>query len=238
MKLKLATPLKDLSYRFNISISQVSVIFHLWLDVMSRELKQLIVWPDHGIIMKTLPECFKSQYSRTSCIIDCSEVFIDRPSSLSARAETYSKYKSHYTVKFLVAISPTGAIIFVSKCWGGRVSDRHLTVHSGFLDKLTYGDLVLADRGFDIADDLALVGASLATPPFTRGKPQLSRREVDTARALSCVPIHVERAIGRMKILQSTLPIKLIKRPNETDYTILLIKYLLYILPFVTCIQN
>lgn len=53
MKLRLATPLKDLSYRFNISISQVSVIFHLWLDVMSRELKQLIVWPDRGIIMKT-----------------------------------------------------------------------------------------------------------------------------------------------------------------------------------------
>ena len=92
---------------------------------------------------------------------------------------------------------------------------------TGFLDKLTYGDLVLADRGFDIADDLALVGASLAIPPFTRGKPQLSQREVDTARALSCVRIQVERAIGRMKnfkILQTTLPIKLIKRPHETEY--------------------
>ena len=82
---------------------------------------------------------------------------------------------------------------------GWSRSDRHLTVHSGFLDKLLHGDLVLADRGFDIADDLALVGASLAMPSFTRGKSQLSQREVETSRALSRVRIHVERAIGRMK---------------------------------------
>ena len=101
--------------------------------------------------------------------------------------------------------------------------NRYLTVHSGFLDKLSYGDLILADRGFHIGDDLALVGASLAIPPFTRGQSQLSQREVDTARVLSRVRIHVERAIGRIKnfnILQSTLPIKLLKTSNETDYTI------------------
>ena len=63
--------------------------FHRWLDVMSRELKQLIVWPDRGILHETLPECFKPNYTRTACIVDCSEVFIERPSSLSARSETY-----------------------------------------------------------------------------------------------------------------------------------------------------
>ena len=59
-----------------------------------------------------------------------------------------------------------------------------------------HGDLVLADRGFDIADDLSLVGASLAIPPFTKGKDQLSQSEIERARALSRVRIHVERAIG------------------------------------------
>ena len=49
----------------------------------------------------------------------------------------------------------------------------------------------MTDRGFDIADELALVGASLAIPPFTKGKPQLSQREVESARALSHVRIHV-----------------------------------------------
>ena len=71
--------------------------------------------------------------------------------------------------------------------------------------------MVLADRGFDIVNELAL---SLAIPPFTRGKDQLSQREVETSRALSRVRIHVERAIGRLKhfkIQQSTLPISPIK---------------------------
>ena len=76
------------------------------------------------------------------------------------------------------------------------LNGRHLTICNGFLDRLLHGDLVLTDHGFDIAGDLALVGASLAIPPFTRGKPQLSQHEVET---LPRVRIHVERAIGRMK---------------------------------------
>ena len=44
------------------------------------------------------------------------------------------------------------------------MSDRHLTIHSGFLRQLNYGDLIIADRGFDIADDLAMFGASLVIP--------------------------------------------------------------------------
>ena len=41
-----------------------------------------------------------------------------------------------------------------------------------------HGDVVLADRGFDISDDLAVHGATLEIAPFTRGKDQLSWREV------------------------------------------------------------
>ena len=93
MKLRLAVSFQDLSYRFRIGITVVSNIFHKWLDIMSRELKQLIVWPDRGILRETLPECFKLTNTHTTCIVDCSEVFIERPSSLSARSETYSSIK-------------------------------------------------------------------------------------------------------------------------------------------------
>ena len=56
---------------------------------------------------------------------------------------------------------------FLSKCWGGRVSDKEITDKSGFYDKLEYGDLVLADRGF-LIQELAVRGASLAIPAFTK----------------------------------------------------------------------
>ena len=49
------------------------------------------------------------------------------------------------------------------------------------------GDMVLADRGFDISDDLAVHGATLAIPPLIKGKDQLSQREVETSRDLSRV---------------------------------------------------
>ena len=92
MKLKLAVPSKDLQ------------IFHEWINIMSQELKQLIKRPDRELIRKTLPDCFKSKYPRVTCIINCSEVFIERATSFSASSETYSNYKSHSTAKFLVAI--------------------------------------------------------------------------------------------------------------------------------------
>ena len=96
-----------------------------------------------------------------------------------------------------------------------------ITSKRGFLDKISHGDLVLADREFDIAEDLGLRGASLAIPAFTKGKLQLSQREVETSQALSNVRIHAERAIGRMKcykILQNTFPISLLKSSHEADY--------------------
>ena len=60
----------------------------------------------------------------------------------------YSNYKSSHTVKFLIGIAPSGEIIFISKAYGGRVTDTYLTVNSGILELLEPGDVVLADKGF------------------------------------------------------------------------------------------
>ena len=71
----------------------------------------------------------------------------------------------------------------------------------------------------NIHDDLAVRGAKLEIPAFTKGKSQLSRAKVETSRRLAHVWIHVERIIGQLrkkyKILQHILPITLIKRPSD-----------------------
>ena len=52
------------------------------------------------------------------------------------------------------------------------------------------GDVISADQGLDIADDLGIYGAHLKIPNFTRGKRQLGMQEVKCSKKLSkvCLP--------------------------------------------------
>ena len=86
---------------------------------MYVNLQQLIIWPDAELLRERLPAVFKPYFQNARCIIDCFEVFIERPLSFQARAATYSNYKKHNTVNVFIAVAPTGAISFISKAWGG-----------------------------------------------------------------------------------------------------------------------
>ena len=132
-------------------------------------------------------------------IIDCSEIFIERPKNLTARAQIWSNYKHNNTSKYLIGITPAGAISFLSLGWGGRVSDKQITKESGFFNNVSMDDCILADRGINIKEELSALGVTLKIPSFTKGIKQLSGGEVDTSRQLSSVQIHVERIIGRIK---------------------------------------
>ena len=67
--------------------------------------------------MKNMPKVFpKAHHLNLKVIIDCSEVFIERPKFLDVQAATWSDYKSQNTVKFLIGISPIGCVTFSSDC--------------------------------------------------------------------------------------------------------------------------
>ena len=73
------------------------------------------------------------------------------------------------------------------------------------------GDVILADRGFTCGEYAGMALAEVKFPPFTKGKKQLEKLDVDWSRELSQVHIHVERVIGVLKqkftLLQGTIPI-------------------------------
>ena len=219
MRLRLGLLEQDLAYRFQISQPTVSRIIHKWITVMSARLSYLIHWPDRDSLRKTMPSCFKESFEKCVVILDCFEIFIEKPNDLTARAETYSQYKSHNTMKVLVGITPQGTISYVSEPWGGRTSDVHLTENCGILEKLIPGDTVLADRGFTIGDSVSLYCAELKIPAFTKGKSQLERKNIDETREIAHVRIHVERVIGLLRnkytILQKILPIKMIQLKQD-----------------------
>ena len=114
----------------------------------------------------------------------------------------YSHYKKHPTVKFALVCTPLRAISLVSRAWGGRVSDVELVHKSGFISPLLHhpSDQILADRGFTLQDDFAVIcSAELIIPAFTKGKPQLSQADVEGTRDIANIRIHVVRVIGLLK---------------------------------------
>ena len=105
----------------------------------------------------------------------------------------------------------------MSDLFAGSISDKKIVQDSGFLDKIEYGDDIMADRGFLIRGELALKGATLNIPPFSFGK-QMSRNATTKTRRIARARIHVERAIGRLKsftLLQRTIPLRMKPIYNE-----------------------
>ena len=74
-----------------------------------------------------------------------------------------------------------------------------LTRKSGLYDMLEKGDSVMADRGFNIQDDLTPFGVKVNIPPFLKGKTQLEPEKLVETRRIASLRIHVERAMERIK---------------------------------------
>lgn len=126
--------LQDLAFRFQTSASTVSHTFTLVNHVLYKRLKPWLYWPEREELRKTMPlEFHKNFGQKVAVVIDCFEVFIQRPSNLKARAQTWSSYKHSNTVKFLIGITPQGSVSFLSKAWGGCASDKFVTENCGLL---------------------------------------------------------------------------------------------------------
>ena len=83
--------------------------------MLDTKLKLLLLWPEREDLRRTMPECFhKSFKDKVAVIIDCFEVFVERPSNLLARVATWSTYKHHNTVKILIGITPQGVVNYVA----------------------------------------------------------------------------------------------------------------------------
>ncbi|KAJ8316468.1 hypothetical protein KUTeg_004805 [Tegillarca granosa] len=210
MRLKVGLFVHDIADRFLISTSTFSNIFVTWICLMYEELSIINRYPSRDLVNQTMPSSFK-KFKNLRVILDCTEIYIQRPSNLITQNLTFSNYKQHNTLKFLIGITPSGVISFVSDAWGGRISDRQLVIKSGFLDMLEPGDNIMADKGFTISDLLKERKCTLNIPPF-KTKDQFSVEEVFNTQEIAKLRIHVERKIGRVKdfhIFDGVMPLSL-----------------------------
>ena len=200
IRLKLNLPFAALGAFLHISGNGASICFNETLPFLFSVAKDGIIWFDKETIKARMPRAFKSYFPNTRAIIDCSEIQCQRAPKVRQRVLSYSSYKSQFTVKFLVAIAPSGEVTFVSPAYGGRATDTEITVNSGFLDLLEEGDIVMADKGFPtIERDVNRSGGILVIPPFKSGKFQFTEAQNRTGYEIAAVRVHVERAIKRLK---------------------------------------
>ncbi len=203
IRLKLQVSFPVLAAFFDVSETTAKNAFKEALNEVFAVAKENLIWFDRDTVQARMPPSFKALFPNTRAIIDCSEVPCERASSVRQRVQTYSYYKSRFTLKFLVAISPSGEIMFLSKVYGGRATDTEITCNSGFLDLIEDGDVILADKGFPVIDkNMSEVGGILVMPPFKKGNRQFSQKELSDGFKCASVRVHVERAIARLKIFE------------------------------------
>ncbi|KAJ8667607.1 hypothetical protein QAD02_009270 [Eretmocerus hayati] len=147
-KIRLGDEFKRLANNYGISESQASRIFHKTVRILSHLLKQLIYQPSQAEVQKYLPIPSRAYYNSVYVLIDAFEIQIQKPSNPILQVLTWSEYKKCNTIKYIIAITPDGFIVFISKGYGGRISDIKLFEACGIIDILPEGCACMADRGF------------------------------------------------------------------------------------------
>lgn len=113
--------------------------------------------------MNNSPVEFLEKYPNNIVIIDATELKIQVPSALQKHSETCSTYKSPTTMKCFLGVDAKGGIMFISQLYEGAISDKQIVERSGFLEilrqkvisgEIKKGDSIMADKGFDIQNDL------------------------------------------------------------------------------------
>lgn len=199
--------------RLNLSFICVSVLFHLPYHTCIRYfygtlvslytvLRSGVHWSSKEEVLNSLPKCFQP-FCKTRIVLDCTEIRIDKPECLNCRLGLYSHYKGCETVKFLLGVSPSGLITFLSEPFGGRASDKAIFNHSDILERLLPGnDAIMVDKGFLIENECASYSIDLIRPPHLGKRKQLTAQEAIKTKKIASARVHVERAIQRLKLFR------------------------------------
>ncbi|XP_055999735.1 uncharacterized protein LOC125662644 isoform X2 [Ostrea edulis] len=204
MKLRLNLRDLDLADRFCTSRATISNILNTIISALHgifyKGVMVRLGMPSQLKCKGSQPKSFED-FGSVRASIDCTEITQDVPSDFSRQSASYSNYKSRHTMKTLTAVAPNGSCVFVSPLYPGSVSDANIVEHSRFLDNLSPGDLILADKGFNIHDKMPS-GVQLNIPPFLVNKTHFTSKEADLCYKIARNRIHVERVNEGLKNYQ------------------------------------
>jgi hypothetical protein len=199
-KIRLNSPFRELADDFSITTTYASKIFFKNIPVIASVMQPFIVTLDKNLTKRTLPMAFRHKFQHTSCIIDCLEIEVQKPSKSVNQALSWSEYKKANTIKYLVSCTPNGLVNYISPGYGGRITDTCLVESCDFIKCLQPGMCVMADRGFKHVEQyLRKEGVQLVRPPSVVTGAKLSKSEVKETKQIASLRIHVERVIRRLR---------------------------------------
>lgn len=211
LKIRIALTLCKL--RLNLSFGCIGVLFGVnrrlcgsyfgsTISMLANILRCAIYWPSKEENAKNMPKCFK-KFRDTRVVLDCTEVPADSPDCLHCRIRMFSHYKGRLTIKFLVGVTPSGLISFLSRVYGGRASDKKIFEESELITILEpFLDAIMVDKGFRIDKVCEAHNFKIHRPPFVVKRQQLVRAMAILNAEIASARVHVERVIQRMKIFK------------------------------------
>ena len=112
MRLRLNLHMEDIAYRFDIGASTACNIFRRNIDLMSCMPTSSFSSNGHHkrYAVPICRRCSKISSRALIASLTALKYFIEHPCSYQARAQTYSNYQKHNKVKFLIGITPCGAV--------------------------------------------------------------------------------------------------------------------------------
>lgn len=117
-KLKMNLSFKDMGIQFQVNETSCANYFHQTIQILAKVCKCLIYWPTFAENQFSMPQCFEN-FPKTRVVLDCTEIAVESFSCLDCRTSTYSHYKGGHTVKYLIGVTPSGMISFLSSGFGG-----------------------------------------------------------------------------------------------------------------------
>ncbi|XP_065665412.1 uncharacterized protein LOC136086846 [Hydra vulgaris] len=89
-RFRLGLLVEDMALRFDISSNHVSRIIVTWTDFLHSQMRMLPIWATKQTVKETMPKYFKEKYESTRVILDCTELFIEMPTSFRSQSATFS----------------------------------------------------------------------------------------------------------------------------------------------------
>ena len=117
------------------------------------------------------------------------------PKDSEMQCATWSEYKHHNTVKFLICVAPNSGITFILKAYTGRLSDKKIILESDFLDHIPQFITIMADKYFNLIDECTARNIYFELPPCKRGITQMTPAQFSKTSSIANVRILVDQVI-------------------------------------------